>query len=395
MTAVPQRAGLHEEELVIHNRNCTDKPQRLLLRLFVDDGILNAQIPSLPTPILQVPAEGEYEETLNAKEKVPDTTHVLETPRAVTPCDRLDFGFIYLEKFSKEDSTTRVLEAEGTESPQTSRGTRLEARQTQPRRFVLQNRSDKDLQLLPRANLSMTVGWNSPSTESPPLPAGPTESGYHQCGDEYTLKPGERVDVYVTTPALPPRPVRRVKRSNEDLEGEPADPLERGLSLPIRDGMLLIERRTHKPSTVKGEDESESVICKVINVLGSYCLSLGALEQDELYVGTIASVWQILPFEFQVRNVSEAPLICKLKGLPKALAIEAPTTHPPDGSTADTCEAPILEIPPLSSVPIKATLFPSKVTDHPTCTPHRIIDERGVAGERRGRVPDCSTKCKQ
>ena len=99
-------------------------------------------------------------------------------------------------------------------------------------------------------------------------------------------------------------------------------------------GLLLLERlETAKPpepaKDPKGKAQPaapppSSVITKLFALEGSYCLSMADLDTKTLDVGRIGyeNSWKEVPFEFQVKNLSESQLMGRLGPLPAPISVQ-------------------------------------------------------------------------
>ena len=110
-------------------------------------------------------------------------------------------------------------------------------------------------------------------------------------------------------------------------------------------GALMFERLEKDAKAAK----QVGVVSKMLVVEGSYCLSMAELDNKALDLGRIGyeTAWREVPFELQVKNLSEVQFLGRLPALPPEIAF--------------TNTINVLRIPPFKQRTIKGVLLPRKV----------------------------------
>ena len=345
---------MYEEELRIYNKNSNENFLRLVIRLFVDDGSLGVKLGEITLVPGGIPEENDAENKIKDKEKEKEKEERKGESKSKSDteaCLCLDYGTIYLEAVKRPFLVEGGIPEMRIKWPSSSA------------RVTIHNRTDEDMILTPKTNLKSALEWlpagQGSVQEVHPVSEEIVGGSYHICGAEYTLLAGHTVEARVSVPALPSEGARLRKMSTSG-EGEVqiSALLARGVIAPIKNGILLLERR-------KKEASGETRICKALTMQGSYCLSTGRLEgQALLSVGKITSVWQIMPFSFQIRNLSEAPLVYRIEELPPYIVIEG--RQLPAGTVVHTLqeegrEVSLITVAPLAVLRVAAEFHSSKV----------------------------------
>jgi len=186
--------------------------------------------------------------------------------------------------------------------------------------FTLFNKRPEEVRLVPKSDLGIWVSFDGGGAidEGGGGGGGGEEellrmndfvvtSPYTVCGPRTLLRPFQSclVRVKFTYPA--------------HLSEDDRVLLEKGRKVPFR-GTLLFERLSSDLSPRL--EKLESAVAKRVDVMGSYCMSVGRVMQPVVSLGRIgyANRWSEVEFSVDVANYSDQPLLYRIGTLPSPIS---------------------------------------------------------------------------